>query len=62
MQGRVNGKEARIAIGAHGVFTVDQAREVARDHLRSMRQGIDPRTVAKERAAETVTLRDVADV
>lgn len=61
VQGRVNGKEARISIGPHGVFTADQAREVAREHLRSMRQGIDPRTVAKERAAETVSLRDVAD-
>lgn len=60
-QGRVNGKEARISIGPHGVFTADQAREVAREHLRSMRQGIDPRAVAKERAAETVSLRDVAD-
>mgnify|MGYP000493765776 CR=1 FL=1 len=60
-QGRVNGKEARISIGPHGVFTPDQAREVAREHLRSMRQGIDPRAVAKERAAETVSLRDVAD-
>ena len=61
MQGRDNGKEARMSIGPHGVFTADQAREVAREHLRSMRQGIDPRTVAKERAAETVCLRDVAD-
>lgn len=60
-QGRVNGKDARISIGPHGVFTVDQAREVAREHLRSMRQGIDPRAVAKERAAATVSLRDVAD-
>lgn len=60
-QGRVNGKEARISIGPHGVFTADQAREAAREHLRSMRLGIDPRTVAKERAAETVCLRDVAD-
>ena len=60
-QGRVNGKEARISIGPHGVFTPDQARDVAREHLRSMRQGIDPRAVAKERAAETVSLRDVAD-
>lgn len=60
-QGRVNGKEARISIGPHGVFTADQAREVAREHLRSMRLGIDPRDVAKERAAETVSLREVAD-
>src|SRR5690606_25945450 len=45
----------------HGVFTVDQARDVAREHLRSMRMGIDPRAVAKKEAAQRVTLRDVAD-
>lgn len=61
VQGRVNGKEARISIGPHGAYTVDQARDDAREHLRSMRRGIDPRAVAKERAAEAVTLRDVAD-
>lgn len=61
VQGRVNGKEARISIGTHGAFTVDHARDDAREHLRSMRRGIDPRAVAKERAAETVCLRDVAD-
>ena len=60
-QGRVNGKEARITIGAHGIFTPDLARDAAREYLRSMRMGIDPRTVAKERAAETVSLRGVAD-
>lgn len=60
-QGRINGKEARISIGPHGIFTPDQARDAAREHLRSMRMGIDPRAVAKERAAESVTLRHVAD-
>lgn len=61
VQGRIHGKEARITVGPHGVFTPDQARETAREHLRSMRRGIDPRTVAKERAATAVTLRTVAD-
>lgn len=61
VQGRVNGSSPRISIGPHGVFTVDQAREVAREHLRSMRMGIDPRAVAKKEAAQRVTLRDVAD-
>ncbi len=51
VQGRVNGSSPRISIGPHGVFTVDQAREVAREHLRSMRMGIDPRAVAKKEAA-----------
>lgn len=41
VQGRVEGTAAtpRITIGPYGVFTVDQAREQAREHLRTMRQG-----------------------
>jgi integrase len=61
VQGRVNGRTPRISIGPHGVFTVNQARDVAREHLRSMRMGIDPRAVAKRNAAKRVTLRDAAD-
>jgi len=61
VQGRVNGSSPRISIGPHGVFTVDQARDVAREHLRSMRMGIDPRAVARIEAAHRVTLREVAD-
>lgn len=63
VQGRVEGsaKEARITIGAYGVFTVDQARDVAREHLRTMRMGGDPRAIKKQDEAMKVTLRDVAD-
>lgn len=63
VQGRVegSGKEARITIGAYGVFTVDQARNVAREHLRTMRMGTDPREAKKQDAAMQVTLRQVAD-
>ncbi len=61
VQGRVNGKELRLTVGRLGVETVDQARDNAREYLRGMRLGIDPRTVAKERAAQTVSLRDVAN-
>jgi len=60
-QGRVNGKELRLTIGPHGVFTVDQAREAAREHLRNMRLGIDPRDVRKQAKAASVTLREVTD-
>lgn len=60
-QGRINGKEARIPIGPHGVFTADQAREQAQDLLRAMAKGIDPRAVEKEKKAQGVTLRAVAD-
>lgn len=63
VQGRVDGsaKEARITIGAYGVFTVDQARDVAREHLRTMRMGGDPRAIKKQNEAMKVTLREVAD-
>jgi integrase len=63
VQGRINGsgKEARLTIGSYGVFTPDQARDVAREHLRSMRLGIDPRDVKRQDEAAKVTLRQVAD-
>lgn len=63
VQGRVNGsgKEARLTVGSYGVFTPDQARDVAREHLRSMRLGIDPRDVKRQDEAAKVTLRQVAD-
>ncbi len=63
VQGRVNGsgKEARLTIGSYGVFTPDQARDVAREHLRSMRLGVDPRDVKRQDEAAKVTLRQVAD-
>lgn len=61
VQGRVHGKELRVTIGPYGVFTADQAREAAREHLRSMRLGVDPRDVKREAQAAKVTLRNVAD-
>ncbi len=62
VQARINGTNApsaRITIGTFGVFTVDQARDAAREHLRSMRLGTDPRQVKKAEAAMKVTLSDV---
>ena len=63
VQGRLDPRKppARISIGPYGVFTVDQARDVAREHLRSMRMGIDPRDVKREDEAKAITLRQVAD-
>ncbi len=63
VQGRVVGSEVaiRITIGAYGVFTVEQARDEAREHLRSMRRGIDPRASRKADEAMRVTLQEVCD-
>lgn len=63
VQGRIDGTDgnARLTIGPFGVFTVDQARDQAREHLRTMRQGTDPRALARQSAATKVTLGQVAD-
>lgn len=65
VQGRIgSGRDAasvRVTIGPYGVFTPDQARDVAREHLRNMRMGIDPRAAAKATAVQRCTLREVAD-
>lgn len=64
VQGRIEGTAtpaARITIGAYGIFTVDQARDVAREHLRSMRLGVDPRAVRKADESAKVTLQQVCD-
>jgi integrase len=62
-QGRVNGIGAavRVTVGPYGVFTPDQAREAAKEHLRSMGLGVDPREVKRQDEAMRVTLRQVAD-
>lgn len=61
VQGRINGEEARIPVGRYGVETVEDARTNAKEVLRGLRLGIDPRVVAKEEAAIKISLRDVAD-
>lgn len=65
VQGRIGAGRAsasvRLTIGPYGVFTVDQARDVARERLRDMRMGIDPRAAAKASAVQRRTLREVAD-
>lgn len=65
VQGRIGSgrtdPSARLTIGRYGTFTPDQARDIAREHLRNMRLGIDPRKVAKGTAAQRKTLRAFAD-
>ncbi|WP_299616996.1 integrase family protein [Pelagibius sp.] len=63
VQGRVSGstKEARITIGPYGVFTADQARAQAREHLRDMRMGLDPRDLRAQEEALRVTLQEVCE-
>lgn len=61
VQGRVNGRSARLTIGSHDPWTCDNARKEARELLMAMDRGIDPRAKAKEDATAKISLRDVAD-
>ena len=62
-QGRVHGvgDAIRVTVGPYGVFTPDQARDAAKDHLRNMELGTDPRDVRKQDEAMRVTLQQVCD-
>ncbi|MBI1289663.1 tyrosine-type recombinase/integrase [bacterium] len=52
-------KQRRVAIGAFGTFTVEEARERARELLQQGRAGIDPKAEAERRRAAAITLREV---
>ena len=62
-QGRVNGvgDAVRVTVGTYGIFSPEQARDAAKEHLRNMGLGIDPRELKKQDEALNVTLRSVAD-
>jgi len=55
-EGRVNGKTVRYTIGKHGVFTAEQARKEAREHLVLMAKGINPNEAKADSKAKGVTL------
>lgn len=61
VQGRVNGKSRRVALGKHGIITADNARKNARDTLAGFDKGLDPVEEGKRITALSVTLREVAD-
>lgn len=62
-QGRVDGTmtDVRITIGSYGAWTVDEARRKADEYRHQFERGIDPREVAKQQKALSVTLQDVLD-
>ncbi|MFO7877082.1 MAG: integrase family protein [Desulfovermiculus sp.] len=60
-QARVNGKTRRVKVGEHGRFTVQEARDDAREKLRDMGRGIDPSVEKVKAKACSVTLRQVTD-
>lgn len=61
VMGRVQGKSLQFTLGPYGVLTEDAARKRAQKVLQDMREGIDPRAVAKTDAAMKVSLSDVLE-
>lgn len=60
VQRDINGKTVRTSIGRYGVYTVEQAREEARELLMKMGKGINPNK--EERPAASVTFGDALDL
>lgn len=61
VQARVNGKEARLTVGRHGIFTTEQARKRAKEMLLQMSTGVDPRAAEKASREAGITLAEVFD-
>ena len=62
IQSRVNGKDRRITIGRHGVFTLQEARQEAKKQLQNMATGIDPAMVKKQQKLKSITLGAAAEI
>lgn len=60
VQRDINGKTVRTSIGRYGVYTVEQAREEARELLMKMGKGINPNR--EEKPAASVTFGDALDL
>ena len=58
-QGRVKGVTRKVTLGQYGHLTLFQAREMAKDELGRIAQGIDPAAVRRKNKAENVTLEQV---
>lgn len=58
-QARVGGRTRKVTLGLYGHLTLVQAREMAKDELGKMAQGIDPSAVRQKNKAENVTLDQV---
>ena len=55
---RVSGRTRMFTIGRYGVFTLEQAKDDAKDHLRKVAKGTDP-LEEKQRKAKGETVKDL---
>lgn len=61
-QRQIGRKTCRVTIGAHGVFTTEQARTDARDLLMRMAKGEDPNEEKRSRRFKELTLRQTVEL
>lgn len=59
VQKKLNGRDRKITLGAHGVITPERARDLALKTLGEMTQGVDPTERKREARAKSVTLAEV---
>lgn len=57
----IAGRTVRVSIGKFSVFTVEQAKQEAQDHLRSMAKGINPNKLKKLAKQRTTTLKEAIE-
>jgi integrase len=62
VQTRIAGKTSRTAIGKHGVFTPDEARNKARIALGKMSDGVNLNNEKRRQSASVVTLGELVEV
>ena len=62
VQRDINRKTCRVTIGAHGVFTADQARKKAQELLVQLANGENPNEEKRKKQAESITLGEATDL
>lgn len=61
VQRDINAKTYIRKIGPYGIFTLDEARKVARQKLLMLAQGIDPEEVERQQKVRGMTLRELME-
>lgn len=58
VQKKINGRDVKVTLGAHGHITAEQARKMAMIALADMTQGVNPTDQKREARAKSVTLQE----
>jgi integrase len=53
---------SRRTLGQYGVLTIEEARDIAREHLKLIRKGVDPKSELEKERAANLRVRKFSDV